>query len=108
MLFHLITMPDFGSTSVWLSLFTLTFLEIVLGVDNIMISITSSKLPKELQKKATNIGLVLAMVMRIVLLLGISVLIAMKEPWINIHTSLVEAGLRTKHNTHHRWYLLVV
>lgn len=93
MLFHLITMPDFGSTSVWLSLFTLTFLEIVLGVDNIIfISITSSKLPKELQKKATNIGLVLAMVMRIVLLLGISVLIAMKEPWINIHTSLVEAG----------------
>lgn len=44
-------MPDFTSTSVWLSLLTLTFLEIVLGVDNIIfISITSSKLPKEQQK----------------------------------------------------------
>ena len=56
-------MPDFASTTVWLSLLTLTFLEIVLGVDNIIfISITSSKLPAGEQKRATNIGLLLAMV----------------------------------------------
>ncbi len=78
----LITMPDFASSAVWLSLLTLTFLEIVLGVDNIIfISITSSKLPEDQQKKATNIGLILAMVMRIALLFGISWLIAMENPF---------------------------
>lgn len=93
MLFNLISMPDFASTTVWLSLLTLTFLEIVLGVDNIIfISITSSKLPAGEQKRATNIGLLLAMVLRIVLLLGISVLIAMKEPWIEFDYTYLSAG----------------
>lgn len=92
-MFALMIMPDFLSTSVWLSLLTLTFLEIVLGVDNIIfISIAASKLPKHEQGKATNIGLLLAMVMRIVLLLGISVLIAMKEPWFEFHTDFISAG----------------
>ena len=78
----LMTMPDFASSAVWLSLLTFTFLEIVLGVDNIIfISITASKLPEEEQKKATNIGLVLAMVMRIALLFGITWLIAMENPF---------------------------
>jgi len=87
------TMPDFASTGVWMSLLTLTFLEIVLGVDNIIfISIASSKLPKEQQSRATNIGLILAMVLRIVLLLGISVLIAMKEPWISIDQTWIHGG----------------
>ncbi len=86
-------MPDFASSSVWLSLLTLTFLEIVLGVDNIIfISIASAKLPEEQQKKATNIGLILAMVLRVVLLFGISALIAMSTPWINIDTEFVKAG----------------
>ena len=50
----LMTMPDFTSPEVWMSLLTLTFLEIVLGVDNIIfISIASAKLPDEQQKKAT-------------------------------------------------------
>lgn len=85
--------PDFASSAVWMSLLTLTFLEIVLGVDNIIfISLTASKLPKEEQAKATNIGLILAMVLRIILLLGISVLIAMKEPWIKIDNEYVHAG----------------
>lgn len=75
-------MPDFGDPSVWMSLLTLTFLEIVLGIDNIIfIAIAAGKLPEHEQKKATNIGLALAMVMRIVLLFGISYLIAMSEPW---------------------------
>lgn len=75
-------MPDFASLDVWMALLTLTFLEIVLGIDNIIfISIASNKLPKEQQGKATNVGLVLAMAMRIVLLFGISALVAMSEPW---------------------------
>lgn len=66
-----------------IALTTLIFLEIVLGIDNIIfISIAASKLPVAEQKKATNIGLVLAMVLRIVLLFGISILIAMKDPWV--------------------------
>ena len=57
----------------WVSLLMLTFMEIVLGIDNIIfISIASGKLPKEQQKRATNIGLLLAMVFRVILLFGIS------------------------------------
>ena len=86
-------MPDFASSAVWMSLLTLTFLEIVLGVDNIIfISIAAGKLEEKDQKKATNIGLALAMILRIVLLLGISVLIAMNEPWLEIHNSFIHAG----------------
>jgi len=91
--FFMMDMPDFASSAVWLSLLTLTFLEIVLGVDNIIfISIAASKLPEGQQKKATNIGLVLAMAMRIALLFGISWLIAMKDPWFNIDLSWIKAG----------------
>lgn len=72
----------FSSPEIWMSLLTLTFLEIVLGVDNIIfISIAAAKLPQHQQKKATNIGLILAMVLRIVLLFGVNILIAMAEPW---------------------------
>ena len=81
----LFTMPNFVEPEIWLSLLTLIFLEIVLGVDNIIfISITSGKLPEDQQGKATNIGLVLAMLLRVVLLFGISWLIAMKAPWFNV------------------------
>lgn len=89
----LFDMPNWGSSEVWMSLLTLTFLEIVLGVDNIIfITLAANKLPEKLQAKATNIGLFLAMFLRIVLLLGISVLIAMKDPWISIDWSWVKAG----------------
>lgn len=70
---YLLVMPDFTSAEVWVSLLTLTFLEIVLGVDNIIfLSIISSKLPAAEQPKARNIGLVLAMVLRVLLLFGIT------------------------------------
>lgn len=86
-------MPDFASSGVWLSLLTLTFLEIVLGVDNIIfISIAASRLPDEEQGKATNIGLVLAMAFRIVLLFGISWLIAMSDPLFNIDFLGIHGG----------------
>ena len=89
------TIPDFGSGAVWLSLLTLTFLEIVLGIDNIIfISIASNKLKSdEERKKATNIGLILAMVMRIVLLFGVSWLIALEEPWISFDSGWISGGL---------------
>ena len=80
-------LPDFASPEVWMSLLTLTFLEIVLGIDNIIfISLVAGRLPKEHQKKATNIGLVLAMVMRILLLFGISALVAMQSPLFHFGT----------------------
>ena len=84
----LIMMPDFASAEVWVSLLTLTFLEIVLGIDNIIfIAIETGRLPDKDKAKATNIGLALAMIMRIVLLFGISWLIAMQEPWFSPHLS---------------------
>ncbi|MGG7034741.1 MAG: TerC family protein [Flavobacterium sp.] len=75
-------MEIFLNPASWGALLTLTFLEIVLGIDNIIfISIATGKLPQEKRKRATKIGMFLAMFMRITLLLGISYLIAMKEPW---------------------------
>ncbi|MFN8309398.1 MAG: TerC family protein [Chitinophagales bacterium] len=59
----------FGHAAAWVSLLTLTFLEIVLGVDNIIfISIVTQKLPEDSRKKGQNLGLLLAMFLRIILL----------------------------------------
>ncbi len=67
--------------SIWMALVTLTALEIVLGVDNIIfISILTGKLKASEQKKARNIGLALAMLMRIALLLSISWVMGLTEP----------------------------
>ncbi len=84
----------FQSPDAWMALLTLTFLEIVLGIDNIIfISIASSKLPEHQQKKATNIGLILAMVMRIILLFGISWLVALEAPFWHINESWIKGGI---------------
>jgi predicted tellurium resistance membrane protein TerC len=65
----------------WIGFLTLTGLEIVLGVDNIIfISILSGKLPKEQQPRARKLGLMLAMVMRIVLLLSLSFIVRLTRP----------------------------
>lgn len=86
-------MPDLANAGVWISLLTLTFLEVVLGIDNIIfISIASNKLPPEQRRRATNIGLILAMLLRIVLLFGVSILVAMSEPWFSIHTDWIHGG----------------
>jgi predicted tellurium resistance membrane protein TerC len=75
-----ITNPD-----IWLALVTLTALEIVLGIDNIVfISILAGKLPESQQDKARNIGLLLAMGMRILMLLAISWIIGLTDPWFEI------------------------
>src|SRR5690606_31300379 len=70
---------------VWLTLLTLTFLEIVLGIDNIIfISLVSNKLPAEQQSKARFIGLVLALVVRVLMLAGITWIIGFTKPLFEI------------------------
>src|SRR5690606_1680642 len=74
-------MEIFLLTETWVALLTLTFLEIVLGVDNIIfISIISSDLPAGQQAKARNLGLLFALVFRVALLLGISYIIQFTQP----------------------------
>ncbi|HTF29866.1 MAG TPA: TerC family protein [Flavitalea sp.] len=77
--------PDFSDPSIWISLLTLTFLEIVLGVDNIIfISIISDKLEPGQQKRARTVGLLLAMAFRILLLLAITWIMRLTEPLFTI------------------------
>jgi len=65
----------------YVSLITLSFLEIVLGIDNIIfISIVTDRLPEDKQKRIRTIGLLLALVMRIILLTVIAHIIRMSEP----------------------------
>ena len=75
-------MPEFLlSPEIWIAFFTLTALELVLGIDNIIfISILVDKLPKEKQELARRIGLFLAMFMRIALLLVLSWIVGLTEP----------------------------
>lgn len=87
-------MEIFLQADTWIALLTLTFLEIVLGIDNIIfISIAANKLDKSQRRKATNIGLILAMILRIILLFGIGYLIAMKEPFFKIDWGWIKAGV---------------
>lgn len=66
---------------VWIAFVTLVALEIVLGVDNIVfISILAGKLPAGQQKRARNIGLGLALVMRVILLFSLSWVVALTAP----------------------------
>ena len=77
--------PDFTDASVWISLLTLCFLEVVLGIDNIIfISIVAGKLPESMQRKVRTIGLLLAMVFRISLLFAITWLTRLTFPVITI------------------------
>ena len=87
-------MEIFYHVDTWVAFLTLTFLEIILGIDNIIfISITAGKLPQNQIKKATNIGLLLAMVFRILLLIGVSYIIAMKDALFTIDFSWFQAGV---------------
>jgi len=74
-------MEIFLKADTWLALLTLCFLEIVLGIDNIIfISIVSNKLPEHQRQRARNLGLFLAMFVRIIFLLCITWIIQFKEP----------------------------
>lgn len=78
-------MELFSQPDTWIALVTLTFLEIILGVDNIIfISIVSNKLPEEQSGKARTIGLLAALGLRIALLLGISYIVGFTQPILTI------------------------
>lgn len=69
----------------WISLITLTVLEIVLGIDNIVfISILAGKLPKKQQPRARQVGLALALITRILLLVSLSWIIGLTRPWFTL------------------------
>jgi predicted tellurium resistance membrane protein TerC len=69
----------------WLALATLTLLEVVLGIDNIVfISILTGRLPPEQRHRARRIGLVLAMLMRIALLAALSIVMNLTTPWFRV------------------------
>ncbi len=73
------------SSATLLGLFTLTLLEVILGIDNVIfISILAGKLPKEHQQRTRRNGLIIGMVVRIIMLLGISVILALKEPLVDL------------------------
>ena len=75
----------FAHAATWISLLTLTFMEIVLGIDNIIfISIVVNRLPKEQQARGRTIGLLLALLFRIGLLLSISWIVGLRAPLFNL------------------------
>ncbi len=78
-------MEQLAEPGVWIALVTLTVLEIVLGVDNVIfISILAAKLPRREQERARRTGLTLAMFLRVALLLGITWLIALTAPLLTV------------------------
>ncbi len=78
-------MEFLNSPEAWISLLTLTILEIVLGIDNIVfISILAGKLPANKQKKARTVGLGLAMITRVLLLFSLSWVMRLTTPLFNI------------------------
>ncbi|MFN0068839.1 MAG: TerC family protein [Limisphaerales bacterium] len=71
-----------ASPEIWIALVTLTVLEVVLGIDNlIFISILSAKLPKEQQPKARQLGLMVALVTRILLLFSLAWVVKLDKPF---------------------------
>ena len=78
-------MESLTDPNVWIALATLTFLEIVLGVDNIIfISILSGKLPPDQQPKARRLGLLGALVTRVLLLMSLAWVIKLTAPLFTI------------------------
>lgn len=84
----------FLQPSAWMALLTLAFLEIVLGIDNIVfLSIVSSKLPAHEQPRARTVGLLLAMLFRIALLFSISLLMQLTKPIFTISASWIDLSI---------------
>ncbi len=78
-------MEWFLDPEIWIALLTLTALEIVLGIDNIVfITILADKLPKAQQPRARRVGLVLAMGTRILLLLSLASIIRLTAPLFSV------------------------
>lgn len=87
-------MQIFMHPNAWLALITLVFLEIVLGIDNIVfLSIISSKLPEKEQPKARITGLLLAMFARIGLVFAISLLMQLTKPLFTFNTKWIDGAV---------------
>lgn len=70
---------------VWVSFLTLTALEIILGIDNVVfIALLVGHLPESQRKNARLIGLTLALLMRILLLFGVTWIIGLDTPWLTV------------------------
>jgi predicted tellurium resistance membrane protein TerC len=86
-------------------LINIDLLEIVLGIDNIIFISIATVLPVESRKKATKIGMFLAMFMRIAPLFGINLLIQMKEPWFTIDLRWLSGNYGTKYYFTSGWFV---
>src|SRR5580765_4832811 len=76
-----------SNPEIWISLFTLTVLEIILGIDNIVfISILAGKLPREQQQKARQTGLALALITRVLLLCALAWMVKLTSPLVLVPT----------------------
>jgi predicted tellurium resistance membrane protein TerC len=80
----------FFSPDAWMAFLTLVFLEVVLGIDNVIfLSIMSGKAPAAQQAKVRTLGLLMAMVGRIALLFGVSLLLKLSQPLCTVSTAWV-------------------
>lgn len=94
------------SPEIWVSLLTLTILEIVLGIDNIVfISILAGKLPVEQQARARQLGLSLALITRIMLLCGLAWMVRLTQPLFHIPAIL---GMDAPHGISGRDLILII
>jgi len=83
----------FAEPHTWVSLLTLTFMEIVLGIDNIIfISIVVNRLPRAEQGRGRTIGLLLALLFRVGLLLSISWIVGLKTPLFYLNLPFLDAN----------------
>ena len=83
---------DVGNIQFWASLLTLTALELVLGIDNlIFIALVVSRMPREHQRRARQLGLGLALGMRVAFLMGITWLASLKDPLFTVGEHTVSA-----------------
>jgi predicted tellurium resistance membrane protein TerC len=81
----------------WVALATLTVLEIVLGIDNIIfISIVSGKLPPDQQPRARRLGLGLALITRIMLLVGLAWVVKLQKPFYTVNLLSLQIALSGK------------
>jgi predicted tellurium resistance membrane protein TerC len=108
-------MEALSDPQIWIALLTLTTLEVVLGIDNVVfISILAGKLPAHQQKRARRVGLLLAMVTRILLLFSLAWVIRLTAPLFGVwgheisgrDLILLAGGLfliaKSTHEIHHK------
>lgn len=83
-------MEIFLHSETWIALVTLSFLEVVLGIDNIIfISLLTNKLPQDIRPKARTSGIALALVFRVAMLLGITWIIGFTQPMFTLFDHVV-------------------